>query len=149
MKHESRDALLNMVCFCHINISDKQARRIVRMICRHLGGVDVYIPKKIAATETCDVMVRAFESVLDGQGVTALENVLSRFGGATMYIPQEWGSFRSELSMDILRAKESGDTTNIQLAKKYKVTARTINELYNHGLKMRIKARKRPLFPDI
>lgn len=144
-RKKSIEFLKNMVEMAGPELEARQVAMICRLICRRLGGCDVYVPQHISDTQTCNAFLAAYEEVLGAAGSWQLQQMLRLYGGSHLYIAQEINAFRQSIAMEVLKAREDGVST-LDLVRRYKVSGRTISELYALALDLRYEMRQQKLF---
>lgn len=123
-----------------------QAKEICRLLCREIGGVEVYLPQSMQEErEECRILDACFSEVLGELYGPALERFF-RLGGLKIYVPKELSAFRREVAFEVMRALEGGEARVFHVAKFYKISASTVYNLRNQALKWRMEeqAKRQP-----
>ena len=121
------------------------ARKLCRLICRRLGGNDVYFPVATANSAACQILLEIYEEVLPNTGYECFERFCERGGGVSLYVPRELRAFRRDIAFEILRAREAG-VSMLELTQHYHLSSRTLQGLRNLALYWRTEQRQQKLF---
>ena len=123
-----------------------EAQRVTRLICRYLGGNDVYLPSYSNGNPICRKIEWCFVRIFgEEQGLREAKNFFRRANGVKLYIPQELRAFKRSIALEVLASKERGES-NIALSERYHVSGRTIQNLYNYGARIRAEQNMPSLF---
>jgi len=122
-------------------VTSATAQTAVRALCRHLGGVMVYVP---AAKEDGRSAERLRGIVADAVGDGAAEEIVGRimrlYGNTQQYIPLERNAFRKTIALEIFTRLGDEGTTMTDLALEYGITFSHGYRLWREGRAERLRS---------
>lgn len=142
-RHESAVFLLDAVRGS--GATRAEALRVVRLMCRTLGGNDVYVGDYESERGATKALLGCFADAVSGDWEAVARRFFEMYGSMSYYIPKELAPFRKDIALEIVEARKAG-ATMIELTHRYGLTSRSVNNLYNFGLRVRQEARQRKLF---
>jgi len=115
-------------------VSSEAVQRGIRALCRHYGGLLLYVPARkedgIAADKLRGVLA---DAVGDGPAEEMLERIMRLYGGIQIYLPLERNAFRKTIALEIFARLGTDGLTMTDLAREYGITFSHAYTLWREG----------------
>ena len=124
-------------------VTSATAQRAIRALCRHHGGLMVYVPTKKDDGKSAESLRGAMaDAVGDRAADEVLDKIMRLYGGTQQYIPLERNAFRKAIALEIFARLGADGTTMTDLAREYGVT-------FSHGYALWREGRAERLRPTM
>jgi Mor family transcriptional regulator len=128
----------DLILLCSHSVSEEEAQKGVRALCREFGGLMVYVPAKADGGASAEKIRGALADVVgDRAALLMLEKIMTVYGGMQVYIPFERSAFKKVIALEIYaRCGKDGLSIN-DLAKEYRISFSHCYRLYYAGQRER------------
>jgi hypothetical protein len=145
-KSEEIKFVEDLILLCSEVVTETDAQRGIRTLCRAFGGTLVYVPSKKETGKSAERIRGALaDAVNDRAANSILEKIMIVYGGMQIYIPIERSAFKKIMGLEIYERYENGISIN-DLAKDYNISFTHAYRLYHQGKREKYK-RSLPYLP--
>jgi len=120
-------------------VSSEAAQKAVRAVCRHYGGLMIYIPaKKEGGASAKNLRGVIADAVGDRLAEIILGKIMALYGNISIYIPQERSAFKKTIALEIY--ERHGKESMNDLAREYGISFTNGYSLRRIGQKEKLKS---------
>jgi len=121
-------------------VSSRAAQQAIRALCRHYGGLMVYVPAKKEDGRSAEKLRGV---IADAVGEAAADEIVAKimrlYGNMQIYFPMEKNAFRKVISLEIFERSGKDNVTMDDLAREYGISFTQAYRLWQHGQREKLK----------
>jgi len=121
-------------------VSSETAQRAVRALCRHYGGLMVYVPGRKDDGRSAERLRGVVaDAVGDGDAEEIVGRIMRLYGNTQVYFPMERNAFRKTIALEIYERAGGGGASMGELAREYGVSFAQAYRLWGEGRAERLR----------